>query len=382
MRVPEKVLKFLKAHRSERVLSVYIDGGESDPAERRHWRVVLRQGINREREALARATREERAAFERCVAAVEARVPAGDEMPGVPALACFCGATGELLSAPLPTRVDTSVAWRDAPRLLPFLAAHAAAPPSLVVMIDRHGASISRIVDGALQAAELFAPDALLEVGPHMGDAPRIGFHGGTRGETQTDAMQRQMREVRDRLVARVVHRLAAIADGGSFVAVGGAAEATARVMAELPPSLAGRAALVSELHKQAPAAAIPALVREALAPLIAGWQRQQVGELQRRAHTNGHAAFGVEALAVAAELGAIEELIVSAAVCQERAAEVEPMVQKALLDGASVEVATPAAAAALDEESGGIAAKLRFALAGMGAEGAAPRALVMHPPS
>jgi peptide subunit release factor 1 (eRF1) len=344
--------------------------------------VVLRQGIAREREALTRATRDERAAFEDCVTAVEARLPAGDEMPGVPGLACLCSAGGDMISEALPARVDSSVTWRDGPRILPYLSALAGTPPALVVMIDRQGASISRLVNGTLRAAESFESGATREAGPHMGDSPRPGFHGGTRGETQTDATQRQLREVRDRLVSETAHRLAVMANSGSFVVLGGASEATAHLFSSLAPALATRTVIAEDLHLQTPATAIPGLAREALAPVVAAWQERHFEELQRRAHANGHAAFGFEALAAAAELGAIEELILSDTLCREREAALEPMVQQAIVDGASIALAAPSAAAMLDAECGGAVAKLRFALAGVGVEGVAPRALVPHAPS
>jgi hypothetical protein len=385
MRVSEDVLNFVKEHRGEQILSVYIDGAAANPAERRHWRVVLKQGLAREREALARAARGERTAFEHCVAAVEARLPAGDEMPGAPGLAFLCSASGDLFSEALPAHVDSSVTWRTGARVLPYLAALAGSPPALVVIIDRQGATVSRLVDGALSVVETFAPDATKDVGPHMGDSPRTGFHGGTRGETQTDAMQRQMREVRDRLVAQTVRRIMALANEASpeglFVALGGSSEATAHLLSALPPALEARTAVVGDLRLLTPTA-IPTLAREALTPLVAAGEQRHFEELQRRAHSNGHAAFGLEAMTAAAELGAIEELILSETLCRERAAEVEPVVQRALLDGASIELASPPAAAVLDAECGGVAAKLRFAPAGIGAEGAAPRALVTHAPT
>lgn len=385
MRVSEDVLNFVKEHRGEQILSVYIDGAAANPAERRHWRVVLKQGLAREREALARAARGERVAFERCVTAVEARLPAGDEMPGAPGLAFLCSASGDLFSEALPAHVDSSVTWRTGARILPYLSALAGSPPALVVIIDRQGATISRLVDGALSVVETFAPDATKDVGPHMGDSPRIGFHGGTRGETQTDAMQRQMREVRDRLVAQTARRIMALANeaspDGLFVALGGSSEASAHLLSALPPALEARTAVVGDLRLLTPTA-IPTLAREALTPLVAAREQRHFEELQRRAHSNGHAAFGFEAMAAAVELGAIEELILSETLCRERAAEVEPVVQRALLDGASIELASPPAAAVLDAECGGVAAKLRFAPVGIGAEGAAPRAIVIHAPT
>ena len=382
MRVPEDVLRFMKAHRGEQILSVYIDSTAADPARRRDWRVALKQGLAREREALGRAARSERASFERCATAVEARIPAGDEMPAAPGLAFLCSAGGDLLSEALPVRVEPSVTWHAGVRILPYLSAIAAAPPALVVMIDRHGANISRLVDDALRPVVSFSTDVTKDVGPHMGDSPRIGFHGGTRGETQTDAIQRQLREMRDRLVSQTARRIVAMANGGSFVALGGSPEATAHLLSALPPALAARTTVVSDLPLQTPTADIPRLARDALTPLVAAWEQRHFEELQRRAHANGHVAFGLEAMAAAAEVGAIEELILSETLCRERAAEVEPMVQQALLDGASVALAPPGAAAVLDAECGGVAAKLRFAPAGIGVEGTAPRALVIHAPT
>lgn len=46
MYFPDDLLTFIRAHRDELTLSVYIEAAPRDPAARRNWRVRLRQGLN------------------------------------------------------------------------------------------------------------------------------------------------------------------------------------------------------------------------------------------------------------------------------------------------------------------------------------------------
>ena len=78
MYIPEELLRFVRAHRDELTLSVYVESVPADPAARRNWRVRLRQGLNEAREKLSLVPQDEHDAFERCVAEVSSRIPAGE----------------------------------------------------------------------------------------------------------------------------------------------------------------------------------------------------------------------------------------------------------------------------------------------------------------
>ncbi|MBI3568825.1 MAG: hypothetical protein HY084_11570 [Gemmatimonadetes bacterium] len=376
MSVPLDVLDFVKAHRVERTLSAYLDGSTTDPAERRHWRVELKQEITRLRDALAGATRAERDQFEGCVSRLLERVPPGEQMPGTPGWVCFCSASGDVHTEALPTRTTTLVVWRDGPFVVPLLSADVA-DHAVLAIVDWNGAGLWRLADGRLAHGASVTTDAHIDVGPHMGDAPRRGFHGGTRGNTQTDEAQRQLREARARMIDATAHRIASMANGDVCVVVGGAAEAAAALVKALPQGLAVRTVVAPDLRVQSPNGEVVRLARATLARLNEHRQAQRLDEWQRLAHRGGHAAFGLESIAAAAIAGAVERIVVSRRLCADDPDRVEDIVQLALIDGARVETAGDALSERLDAEAGGIAAELRFVPAAVGDDAAAPRALV-----
>lgn len=56
-----------RALADERVLSVYVDGTEANPAEQARWRLDLAHAVQKLRTALADAPHAERMEFDRCV---------------------------------------------------------------------------------------------------------------------------------------------------------------------------------------------------------------------------------------------------------------------------------------------------------------------------
>lgn len=107
---------------------------------------------------------------------------------------------------------------------------------------------------------------------------------------------------------------------------------------------------------------AIPPLAHVALLELLTRRELEALQMLDRRAHLTRHAAFGYEAVTLAATAGAIERLFVSETLWHAHPSKIEALIQRALRSHTQVDVVTPQCATILDE-SGGVAAELRFAV-------------------
>lgn len=366
------LVRFIRAHREELTLSAYIAATTPDPAERRNWRVVLRQQLNQAREALGDAPQAERDAFETCAENLTNLLPSSDALAG--GWACFCAAGGDVLALHLAGGTETSVTWQAGPRIVPVLRV-ADRERALVVQVDRESARITRLENGELSEVERIESELIIDVGPHMGDSPRHGFHGGTRGSTATDDIQRQRREAMERLYSTVIKRVTTIATGDIGIILGGAVETTARLLHEMPATLAARTIVASGLPMSARDAEARASIRAALGGLNQRRQHERVLELREQAHANGHAAVGYDQASKAVELHAISELIFSDEAWRRQPAEVEQLVQLALCDGAEVAYTDEASLEPLNDSAGGIVAALRFPLAAAGTAGAVPPA-------
>lgn len=360
MTIPSALQHFIRAHREELVLTVYLEATPAAPAERRQRLVLLRQQVAAAREALATASQEERDAFERAVERTMDHLPPEHSITGGPAWACFCAAGGDHLHLEAPAGVPTTVRWALGAHVVPWLRV-ADDGEALVLQVDRQRAWISRLDGGVLERVAALEADPVNAPGPNMGETPRHGFHGGTRGGTAADDVQRQRREATERLHGASIKRLAAMAGEGALpILVGGAPEAAAHVLRSLPTALAARAVMADHLRMEEGGNAVP-LLRDALRAARLAHHRERVEALRGAAHANGRAAFDVGVAARAATHGAIAELILSDSAWQRHPREIESIVLRALADGAEVAWTDRALLDGGAEGSDGLIAGLRF---------------------
>ncbi len=327
MSLPTQLLEFLRAHRDELTLSVYIEAAPADPAARRNWRVRFRQGLSDVRSSLDSALRDERDAFERCAAAVLEQLPDGAEVGGH-GWACFATAGGDLLTIAMPEVAETSVTWGVGARVVPYLRSGADSD-ALVVWIDREHARIAHWHDGALE--------------------PKASFTAGHPAEPGT--------------LAHAAQRVAALAAPAEPLLIGGVKEAAEQFIASLPAHLATRATTVPTLGMHSSDGAAAAAITEALREHDRSSHERRAQALREQAHVNGHAAVGIAPARSAADLGAIAELIFSERAWRQHPLEIEELVQRALAGGADVALVPAAPGAPLDGDADGVIAGLRFPL-------------------
>lgn len=362
MYFPDDLLTFLRAHRDELTLSVYIEAAPHDPAARRNWRLRLRQGLNEVRTSLTVAPGDEQDAFERCAAEVLGGLPHGDTAPATHGWACFATASGDVFATTLPDSTETNVSWGAGARVVPYLR-NMTEGRALVVRVDREHARIQRWHDGELETLARLETAPPHDVGTHMGDAPRLGFHGGTRGRTGTDEEQRQRIDATERLLTDVRARVIALVEAHEPVLIGGGAAASAHLFDLLPDIVAARSVVVAALAMPLSDAATLPIVHDALIALDATRRMRRVTELRELAHARGRAAVGYAPASAAADLGAIAELIFSERAWRQHPDEIEDLVRRALFEGASVVLAPSFPNTPFDTDAEGIIAGLRFPL-------------------
>ena len=192
--LPEGLVAFAKTHRKHLVLSVYVGGGETDPAGQRNWEVSLKHGISRARQAVAGQAKPACERFDAAVVLSMARVPAGTAMHRERGWACLVSDTGDVhVESRRHTRTSGFVAAGSRgsfPASLPSRTTRRSSPSSTASTVasfaSRMGPSLN------LEHHEV-SPHG--EGGAHMGNEPCRGYHAGTRGTTQHDAAESHLRD-------------------------------------------------------------------------------------------------------------------------------------------------------------------------------------------
>jgi len=345
------LLEFVRGHAAEYSLTVYVEAPPADPAERTAWHVVVCREFGRIRQELEAALPEERLAFERCAEAFLDAVPTSRRLPQGASLAWFGASAGAVLALPLPVGVETRVYWATGPRVFPYLRA-ADGSGALVVQIDRQHLRITRWSDDRFEPLHRADVEPLGEVGSFTSAVPEPGFHQGTRGRSGKDEAERYRETEVARLINDAVARVKALATRGMVVLIGGGTAVAEALLAKLPETVADTSGLVRDLRMGPPEDAEQEL-REALHTVQARRQKQRAFELREAAAYSGRIATDFAIANRAAELGGVAELIIGDSAWQRRPAEIETLVQRAMLSGADVQWAEPSALDGTDGTGG-----------------------------
>lgn len=362
MSVSTQYIDFIRDHQQTPVLSVYLQGGLTDPAAMRAWLVTLREAVATERKRIEARPSAERAQFDEAIGRMYDALPSHEVIHSAGAW-CYLGATnGDALSTLLPMSVTTSVTWQLGVVILPFLAAQR--PDRVFVMqIDHDTMQLHQCVNGELQLLEELEATIGVGSGDHMGDAPGVGYHSGTRGSTLTDQLQRRKSDARSRMEGAAYQRVVMLMQPPSLMVIGGANDVVSHFVAELPEAIGDRVIVAEDLRMHTPPSEIIELTREATEELLAERQVRWFAQLREQAYADQHAALGPRAAQRATTMGAVEQLMLTEHYRQSHPVEAETMAVETLLHGGTVTLASPAVADEIDRDAGGAAARLRYAL-------------------
>jgi stalled ribosome rescue protein Dom34 len=362
MSVSSQFIDFIRDHQQTFVLSVYVEGGLTDPAAMRAWLVKLREAISTERQRVERLPSAERHRFEEVVARMYEELPSHEVVHAAGGW-CFLGTeAGDVFTALVPMPVATSVTWQRGTVSLPYLASQRN-DRVFVLQIDHDSLHLHQCVGESLQTLEELEATIGVGSGDHMGDSPGVGYHSGTRGSTATDQLQRRKSDARSRLENAAHQRVTTLMQTPSLLVIGGAHEVVSHFVAELPESIGDRVIVAEDLRMHTPPAEIVQLTHEATEELLAERQVRWFAQLREQAFIDQHAALGPRATARVVPTGAVEQLMLTERYRATHPSEAETMALETLLHGGAVSVASAAVADELDRDAGGVAARLRYAV-------------------
>ncbi len=353
----------------KKVLSVYLSGESSDPAQKRLWRAELTEQLRSLRNAVADGAHPEQKAFEQSVELLEAELAVIPGSIRARAWVAFIAPEGVVYAEGVPTPMPTMVVWEDGPRLAPYVRALKQQRRVIVAMVDHRRVRVYRYELGQLERLQTLRAQA--HVGPvqRARAAPTGGMHVGVRGVTGADERQRQFRVGFERMLVRLKDRLSSLADVDAWIVVGGTPAASRAAAHLLTQRFGTRVMRVQALQIDATEAQIQDAAEGSASRLRSVRDLAVVMEVIEAARSRGRAALGTRATLKALDLGAAGELLFTQHFLDSRPADAEAAVVAALNQSAGVEQVTGAGATALDEKAEGVAARLRFNTIGQPSE-------------
>jgi hypothetical protein len=230
----------------------------------------------------------------------------------------------------------------------------------VVAVADARKAELYTYQFGAIQHADTIRAHHVINEPSHMGDTPRPGFHGGTRGSTGSDAAQQSLLESRDRMLGEAAERSQQLAGTTGLLVVGGIPGVASQLEALLLESAIGRVARIEHLDVHSPESVVAEAAKTGAATLRDARNIERVHQIIDRAASAGLGTVGEVATKSALAAASVHELFITRRYLEDYAPDAESAVAAAFDQGAVVEEVAGAAAELLDAH-GGIGAELRF---------------------
>jgi hypothetical protein len=344
------------------VLSVYVTGGEKDPAKQKSWQIDLKNSLDEIEASLDGKPHAEREAF---AVAREAAVKKSGEDGGVirsPGWAGFFVGEKEYHAGGVPAAVRTFAAWDIGPRLTPYVRALKESRPVIVAALDKRQALIYKYSDREVQLLETVVAQTPMEEPYHMGSAPAQGFRLGTVGSTRTDEVQRELNDAIRRMLSSVSDKISKIATEDSWIVLGGLKSMAHEAFERLPKKLTDRALIAEGVDVRATESDVGELARQSASELRDRRDLQLITDAIDGAASQGLGAVGMLDVKAALEQGRVHDVYFTLSFLEQHTDDAEDMLRMALGTRALVEHVSGNAALKLDEV-GGVAARLRYVL-------------------
>ncbi|MEZ4415324.1 MAG: hypothetical protein R3E10_06185 [Gemmatimonadota bacterium] len=347
------------------VLSVYASGGDRDPAAQGAWFLRLDQEVRAERKRLEEQTPVEVAGFDAAWTRLLGELPSRESFLGAPGWVGFASPERVIHAAALPAAVPAFAGWERSPCLAPLAAARSYSRPFVAVLVDHRHARVFRYEDGALTETHDHTADRSLGDLNEVGVRKRAATHSGMRGQTSHEAAHYGIVEATERLVRELVEPVRE-AVGAEVVPIfiGGDDHVAHALRQALPAELRDDAQLLGDLYLRMPATELKQRLEAARTSAWAERSQRRVGGWLEDGRSRGRAALGLDDTWRALGEGAVDVLLLSQRFYRERLQEANRLVDLALDQGGDVEMLDGEASERLDQETEGVGAVLRFAVA------------------
>ncbi len=346
--------------REERVLSVYVDGAQSDPAERRAWRVRLDRGLAEERRRVEELGRDAVEQFD--AARQEIETALSDFTDFLPDRGWVGFATPGRLrhGGGVPVPMPDQVRWEDGIRVAPYVRALKQERTVAAVVADRRRARLFTYRAGEVTEHEPMTADTDFGDLADSSTSKRGSPTSGTRGETGTDAGQRATEVSAERLHARVVQRLGELAGHEGFLVLGGTTEAV-KALADEAGAFEGRLIERPSMHMDLTEAEAMAEIESAASELTRGMQSELLEAVVDAARSGGKGCLGIQATKEALREGRVDLLFLTRGMREREGDLADRFVGTAFERAAYVEELSGESAERLDAEGEGVGARLRY---------------------
>lgn len=357
----QDIISMSREVRDEHVLTVYLDAGFDDPALRAAWRAEVDRSIKSIRRGLVAASHAEKASFEHCVELLNQRLSELASGVGAPGWVAFITVQGVRVAEKIRAPMPTLVLWTIGACLAPYVRALKQERPVVVIVADGSKARLYRYVAGVVELAHTVRTRAVMEEPVHMGDAPRAGFHTGTRGTTGRDASQLAHRVATDRLIEEVTRQSLEMAGHDGWILVAGIPEVGTHIARTLDGLASGRVLHLDGVDVHSTDADVRAAAERGASQLRDEVDVRRVAEITGAADDPRLVACGPAATRSALDRASVRELYLTPRFVEGHLADAEYFVRAAIAQKAAIEEVSRVAARRLDE-FGGVGARLRFA--------------------
>jgi hypothetical protein len=356
----EKLMELYRDLRDRKVLSVYLDADQHDPAERNKWRRRLEHDVARLGREL-NGDQAERADFERAWTRLKGSLDAYESF--LPDRGWVGFATPDRLwyAENVPVPMPDGVYWEAGLRVAPYVRGLKQARPVLVVVVDSRRARIFRYRSGEVAELHDVRADTFMGDINDVGMSKRPASHTGVRGETSTDTAQRVLDNIVERMLKYVLEILNGLTDPHCFLVIGGTNETAARLFELLPKHLLPRAVQAPALYLEVGNAELKGIVEQAASELTRRTQEELLDQVVEMAGAGGRACLGREETLKALEEMRVDTLLLSRRLIRAEPALADRCVGQALAQHAAVEELGEPAGERLDREGNGIGARLRY---------------------
>jgi hypothetical protein len=354
-----ELVQFLRQHRDDQVLSLYLDAEEHDPAARQAWRRRMGHVLDAAREPLSGDALQQferaRRQLENAVAAYEGFLP-GTGWVG------FATATSTLHTEAVAVAMPDTARWQAGPCVAPYVRAVPLAAPVVCLLLDSRRARFLRWQRGTFEELPaIFADSDRGDLSDNVNMSKRGGTTTGVRGQADHDVAERLDEVAAARVLDAAVERVQALAGSEGFAVVGGPPAVTAAALERLSGALPLRVIENATIAFHTPEAQLKEAAMHAGATLAQQQQQHLIGEIFGLTAAKGRGCTGIRATEAALAEQRVEVLLVSDRFVRADLDRAERYVTAAFDQKASVIYVGDPAATRLDSEAGGVVARLRY---------------------
>ena len=356
----EQLVDLYRELRESKVLSVYIDAGQTDPADRRAWSTAFESGVADERRRVEADSPDEVEAFDRARGMIDEALAGRHAFLKGRGWVGFATPDRLVYGEGLPVPMPDLVRWEHGLRAAPYVRALKQGRLVVTAVADSRRARIFTYREGNLEeSADLVADRDFGDLADST-SSPRPGGTSGRRGEPGTDVAHRLQEKSAARLRAELLDVVADLVGREGFVVWGGPKEVVSALASE-SEVFGQRWIERPSMHVTMSDAEIRQEVEDAASELTRRGQGKLLEEVIDAARSGGRGCLGIQATKEALREYRVDTVLMTRRFREDHGDLADHFVGTAFEQGAAVEELSEIPAGMLESEGEGIAARLRY---------------------